>query len=176
MKRFLLLALTAGLLSPIVAKGESIPGISDFDLSFEKPIKMLFSCPRKIVSTVENGRRETESVPIYPECWVEIHKDHLNVMNRQTIKRSDITRFWVDGGVDVDNGKCCYQKWNFSYRDSNKNLKNFKFIRKTNMATGHIAFGRDDKKLISNPRFDSKIGRGIGHEVPNYFFNAWLAQ
>ena len=57
-------------------------------------IKMLFSCLRKIVSNVVNGRRETESVPIYPECWVEVHKDHLNVMNRQIIKRSDITRFW----------------------------------------------------------------------------------
>ena len=100
MKRLLLLALTAGLLSPIAAKAESIPGISDFDLSFDTPIKMLFSCPRKIVSTIENGRREKESVPIYPKCWVEVHKDHLNVMNQQIIKRSDITRFWVDDGVD----------------------------------------------------------------------------
>ena len=44
------------------------------------------------------------------------------------------------------------------------------------MATSQLPFGRDDKKLISNPGFDSKIGRGIGHEVPNYFFNALLSR
>ena len=128
MKRFLLLSLTAGLLFPIAAKTETIPGVSDFNLTtFDQPKRLLFNCPRKIVSTIENGRRETESVPIYPECWVEVHKDYLNVMDRQIIKKSDITRFWVDGGVDVDNGKCCYEKWNFSYKDSNKKLKNFIF-------------------------------------------------
>ena len=37
------------------------------------------------------------------------------------------------------------------------------------MATGHIAFGRDDKKLISNPRFDSKIGRGVGMSSQTIF-------
>jgi len=178
MKNFLLLTLTAGLLSPISANAEQIPGISNFKLTtFDQPKRLLFNCPRKIVSTVENGRRETESVPIYPECWVEVHKDYLNVMDRQIIKRSDVVRFWKEiGGIDLDTGKCCSSTWNFSYKDKNKNLKRFKFIRKINIMNAQLSFGYEDKKVLPEIYYSSKKGRTNGNEIPDNVFNAWMSQ
>ena len=66
MNRFLLLALTAGLLSPIAAKAESIPQISDWDATFTQPYRLLFTCPAVITKEINEGRLEKKS---YGHHW-----------------------------------------------------------------------------------------------------------
>ena len=56
MKRFLLIALTAGLLSPIATKAEPIPGISDLNIYEGKPYIVEFDCPERKTSERIDGR------------------------------------------------------------------------------------------------------------------------
>jgi len=90
MNRFLLLALTAGLLSPITAKAEPIPKISDWDAELNWPVRIDFRCPVKVTYEMENGRREKITTKLYPKCWADFHESHINIMDRQVIKREDV--------------------------------------------------------------------------------------
>ena len=109
MKRFLLLALTAGLISPTAANAEPIPKISDFDSTFIKPIRIDFSCPKEVTREMEDGRMKKVKKKLYKSCWVDFHKGYLNIMDRQTIKREDVVWYWW--GV-IDNKGA----WNLIYR------------------------------------------------------------
>ena len=95
MKRFLLLALTAGLLSPIAAKAEPIPEISDLNrIDFEKPQRIDFKCPTKTTKVWNDGIKEDKVIKLYPKCWVEFNNDHMNIMNKQKINRGSVIRTW----------------------------------------------------------------------------------
>ena len=87
MNRFLLLALTAGLLSPIAAKAEQIPKISDIKVDFRSPIRIDFDCPTQSVYIIEDGVKKKESKALYQKCWVDFHSQHINIMDRQVNKK-----------------------------------------------------------------------------------------
>ena len=133
MKRFLLLALTAGLLSPIAAKAESIPQISDLDaIDFNEPQRIDFKCPTKTTAVFIDGIKENKVTKLYPKCWVEFNNDHMNIMNRQKIYRSSIISTWSTFDYkDLDAytiGNSKKLGWFFSY-DLNGNNKIFKFTK-----------------------------------------------
>ena len=92
MKRLLLAPLILALSSPVLAN--KIPKSSDFDATFDQPYKMKFDCPKQLVKSNESNA-EKRRVPMYKECWVEFHKDYLEIMNRQRIYRKDIIRYWA---------------------------------------------------------------------------------
>ena len=62
MNCFLLLALTAGLLSPTVANTEPIPKISDFEISLAEPWRLDLICPFKKETVFEDGQRKTKKL------------------------------------------------------------------------------------------------------------------
>tara|TARA_B100000579_G_scaffold375112_1_gene339744 strand:+ start:39 stop:557 length:519 start_codon:yes stop_codon:yes gene_type:complete len=122
MKR-LLLPLLAALLSPIAAKAEPIPKISDWDASFEQPFKMWFKCPYETVSKVEDGKFESKKIPLYPKCWVTFHKDYMEIMGRQKIDRKDVIEYWHQiKGSNVMKGGSFHH---FIYKDISGNKKLF---------------------------------------------------
>ena len=65
MNRFLLLALTAGLLSPVAAIAKPIAKISDWDASFDQPYVLGFECPRGISNELVNGKLEKKKKSLY---------------------------------------------------------------------------------------------------------------
>ena len=123
MNRFFLFALTAGLFSPIAAKTEPIPKISDWDASFEQPYVMDFECPYKTMNELEDGKYESKKIPLYPQCWVTFHKDYMEIMNRQKIYRKDVIEYWsqMKGFVAGKGGMYHH----FIYKDKNGNPKLF---------------------------------------------------
>ena len=133
MKRFLLLALTAGLLSTIAAKAEPIPEISDLNaFDFKEPQRIDFNCPTKTTTVFNDGIKENKVTKLYPKCWVEFNNDHMNIMDRQRIYRSSIINTWSTFDYkDLDAytiGNSKKLGWFFSY-DLDGNYKIFKFTK-----------------------------------------------
>ena len=125
MKRFLLIALTAGLLSPIASKAEPITEISDFDASISYPYRLDFSCPREIVkSRNSDGVMQKKKVFIYEKCWVDFYPEYMEIMGIQKIQKKDIIKFWFQAEGYV--GQRFY--FHFLYRDTKGKL--LKFIPK----------------------------------------------
>ena len=113
MKRFLFIALTAGLLSPIATKAEPIPGISDLNIYEGKPYIVEFDCPERKTSERIDGRIQEKREKNYPRCWAEFHPGYINVMDRQVINKKDIVHyhFWeVPGQFD----------WYFYYKNKDE--------------------------------------------------------
>ena len=116
MNRLLLLALTAGLLSPIAAKAEPIPGISDIKVDFSSPIRINFDCPTKDVSIIEDGFKKKESKALYQKCWVDFHSQHINIMDRQVIKKKEVINSWRSynySSIGIN------RSWHITYKDKN---------------------------------------------------------
>ena len=88
MKRLLLAPLILALSSPLQA--EPIPKISDWDAELNWPMRIVFKCPVKVTYEMESGRREKKIKKLYPECWADFHQSHINIMDRQVIKREDV--------------------------------------------------------------------------------------
>ena len=125
MNRLLILALAAGLLSPIKAKGEGlpIPQVSDKQLKISYPIKINFKCPQKNVLKDNNdgGAKEWQRENIYEKCWLDLHKDHIHIMNRQKIFKKDITKSWkvYNWYKSRNAGQEYVADWNFLYKTDN---------------------------------------------------------
>ena len=146
MKRFLLLALTAGLLSPIATNSEPIPEISDLDFVLDETKRIDFNCPKKVSKVMEDGRIKKTSKKLYKKCWADFSRDSINIMDRQTIKKKDILRHWhhYEWGD--------FRGWYFVYKTEDGSNKVFRLQR--------LGGGLKDPK---------------GREE-NYFINTWLSQ
>ncbi len=150
MRRFLFVALAAGLLSPTAAMAEPVPGISDLDADPKYPVRIGFFCPRtKVRVRNDRGQYETESRKLYKNCWVEFHSDYINVMDRQTIKRKDVLRYWLG---EAEAGLCC-ARWNLLYR--------------TKAGKRHILQISQKANVI----YPSRVG-----ETETPLINKWMAQ
>ena len=162
MNRFLLLALTAGLLSPIAGRTEPIPKISDWDASFTEPWRLNFICPSKKETVFEDGQRKVKKIGLYKECWVDFYKNHMDVMGLQRIEKKNVVKFWlqIEGYVG---GKYVY---NFLYRDKAGKLLSFTPTRHVNWNT------QQDNKKIVNARGEKVWFQMHARNV----INTWLAQ
>ena len=163
MKRFLLLALTAGLLSPIAAKSEPIPKISDFDASISYPYRLDFSCPKKITKDLNaDGLMQIKKVSTYEKCWVDFHPEYMEIMGMQKIQKKDIVRYWFQTEGYV--GQRFY--FHFLYRDSEGKL--LKFIPKREAG---INGGRDYIRQKNHENWSVEL-----YSNAHNFINNWMAQ
>ena len=167
MNRFLLLALTAGLSSPLQA--EPIPKISDFDASISYPYRLEFSCPMEYVtSRNSDGMRERKKISIYENCWVDFHKEHMEIMGKQKIQKKDIVKYWFQRESFVG----LRFHFHFVYRNNDGRLLEFIPYRKAHWNTAE-----DPKhvKYKNNQGQEEKFKIGIYQEANN-FINKWMAQ
>ena len=113
----LLLPLLAALALPTAVSAEPIPKISDFKESFEKPERIVFNCPKEVTKERVDGVMKRVEKKLYEDCWIELNKDHINVMNKQKIERDDVVKF--------------YEYYFFTYYGSVSHRRKFNFIYKT---------------------------------------------
>ncbi len=163
MNRFLLLALTAGLLFPVEGRTRPIAGISDLDASISYPYRLNFSCPKKTVQNRNSdGIREIKKVPIYEKCWVDFHQDYMDIMGMQKIQKEDIVKFWFqkEGYVGIR------FYFHFLYRDSQGNLLKFIPMREAGKNGG-----RDLIKQRNHEEWKVSL-----YMNAHNFINNWMAQ
>ena len=170
MNRFLLITLTAGLISPIAGKAEPIPKISDWDATFTQPYRLLFTCPAVITKEINEGRLEKKSTSLYPECWVDFHKNHMDIMGKQIIERKNVLRHWnaVDGISPV------WRTHHFIYLDQNGQRKLFPAMIKVKIGPSRRVEKKGDIKYMRH-----LPGKNPGTERFNVeldVINHWMAQ
>ena len=39
--------------------------------------------------------RERQKIALHKECWVDFHKDHMDIMGLQRIEMKDVVGFWL---------------------------------------------------------------------------------
>ncbi len=89
--KHLLLPIIAFFFLPTTVNSEIISKISDYELLTEFREKIKFRCPTKR----EKGKHNKQLiVKLYEECWFQLNKDHINIMDRQKIYKKDIISYW----------------------------------------------------------------------------------
>ena len=91
-------------------------------------------CPKKYVWEIEDGIRQKVAKSMYEECWIELEKDYMNIMNIQKIYKKDINKNWyfyasntetIQGYIyihyNLDNNQYVFRltpkiKWGFKYK------------------------------------------------------------
>ena len=143
MKCLLLAPLVSlGLLAPIFSKAETIPGISDKSAKFIGPEKITFTCPRK-TRLNEDGKIEKMRTTLYPECWIVFHKDYMNVMDKQIIKRSNVLRLYF-------HEEHPYDIWYFIYKTSSGEEKLLPFKVKDRLGAESVRHWRKTRSVLQN--------------------------
>lgn len=113
----LLLTLLAALAIPATVNAGPIPEISDQVVSFEQSQRIKFKCPVKVTYKIEGGRREEVITKLYSTCWADFHKDHINIMDKQIIKKVDVIKAWRSYNYSPI---CSSSSWQLSYRVHDK--------------------------------------------------------
>tara|TARA_B100000579_G_C22734074_1_gene805756 strand:- start:554 stop:1015 length:462 start_codon:yes stop_codon:yes gene_type:complete len=119
MKKFNLIILSLGLLQPIPNCANPVEGISDFDASFTKVERIDFECPPNNEKKILKPNTEIVDKQPRAECWVDFHRTHLNIMDKQVINRDDVISFFQSPPAS---GKCC-ASWNLIYKDDEGKTK-----------------------------------------------------
>ena len=148
MRRFLLLALGMGFLLPTAANAEPIPKISDFKEIFEKPERIVFDCPKEVTKESFDGVIERVEKKLYEDCWIELNKDHINVMNKQKIERDDVLKFYEYYYYTYYGSVAHRRKFNFLYKTKKNYLARLEFEVSSGPKYGHMPRFERERNLI----------------------------
>ena len=173
MNRFLLLALTAGLLSPVAAIAKPIAKISDWDASFDQPYVLGFECPRGISNELVNGKLEKKKKSLYKSCWVTFHNDYMEIMDKQKIYRKDVLRYFFLDETPPNSGRT-WDVHHFIYKDKDSNVKLFKATIKKNPNFSDLVSPKGNKYLDHQERSETKKLWRV--PVQRDVINHWMAQ
>ena len=54
---------------------------------------------------------------MYNNCWVDFHKNYLNIIDKQVIKRDDVVRSWRSYNYSTIG---INRSWHITYKDKNE--------------------------------------------------------
>ena len=97
---------------------------------------------------MEDGQIKKTEKKMYKDCWIELNKDHINVMNKQKIERDDVLKFYEYYYYTYYGSVAHRRKFNFLYKTKENNLARLELEVSSGPKYGHMPKFERERNLI----------------------------